>query len=168
LHPIIFQALLRPQTASFNPQGHLLHRTIDDHRRLCRMTLAAQGQKDLNLFVRPPTSSQGDQVLSVYRASISRTVGLVVAPREAASARGQDAPQLRVGKPRNDAKPDDKPSAPASGSVIPPIERRGGLSPVLPVDSRAIGKLARAVPRTHTVVIVNAQAAPFERNRKVE
>ena len=101
--------------------------------------------------------------MSVYRASISRTVGLVVAPYEA-SARGQDAPRLRVGKPRNDAKP----SALAFGSVIPPIEPRGGLFPMLPVASRAIGELARAVPRAHTIVIVRAWATPVERNRKVE
>ena len=102
--------------------------------------------------------------MSVYRASISRTVGLVVAPREAASAGGQDAPQFRVGKPRNDARP----SALASGSMIPPIERCSGLSPVRPVDTRAIGELARAVPRTHTVVVVKAWATPVEYNRKVE
>ena len=120
-------------------------------------------KKDLNLFVRPPTSSQGDQVLSVYRASISRTVGLVVAPYEAVSARGQQAPLFHVGKPRNDAEP----AAPASGSMIPPIERRGGLSP-MPVDSRTIAKLARVAPRTHMVAIVNAWPTPVERNRKVE
>ena len=100
----------------------------------------------------------------MYRASISRTVGLVVAPYEAASARGQDAPLFRVGKPRRDTEP----AAPASGSMIPPIERRGRLSPTLPVDSRTIGKLARAVPRTHMVAIVNAWRAPVDRNRKVE
>jgi hypothetical protein len=128
------------------------------------MTLAAQGQKDLNLFVRPPTSSQGDQVLSVYRASISRTVGLVVAPCEAANARGEDAPRFHVGKPRHDAKP----SALASGSMIPSIERRGGPSPMLPVVSRAIGRLARAVPRIPVGATVNARATPVERNRKGE
>ena len=100
----------------------------------------------------------------MYRASISRTVGLVVAPREAESARGQDAPQFRVGKPRNDTKP----SALAFGSMIPPIERRGGLSPMRPVASRAIGELACAVPRTRTVVVASAWSAPVERNRKVE
>jgi hypothetical protein len=119
-------------------------------------------KKDLNLFVRPPTSSQGDQVLSVYRASISRTVGLVVAPCDAASARYQDAPQFRVGEPRNDATP----SALASGSMIPPIERRRSPLWMLPVDARAIGKLARAVPRTHTVAVVNARVTPVERNRR--
>ena len=102
--------------------------------------------------------------MSVYRASISRTVGLVVAPCEAASARGQDAPEFRVCKPRNDATP----SALAPGSMIPPIQRGGALSPMLSVDARAIGKLARAVPRTHAVVIVNARVTPVERNRKVE
>jgi len=39
---------------------------------------------------------------------------------------------------------------------------------MLSVDARAIGKLARAVPRTHAVVIVNARVTPVERNRKVE
>jgi len=100
----------------------------------------------------------------VYRASNSRTVGLVVAPYEAASARGQDAPRFRVGKPRNDAKP----SALYSRSMIPRIERRGGLSPMRPVASRAIGELAGAVPRTHAIAIVDAWATSVERNRKVE
>jgi hypothetical protein len=104
----------------------------------------------------------------VYRASISRTVGLVVAPYEAASARGQDAPRARVAKPRKDAKPDAKPSALASGSMIPPIERRGGLPPTRPVDARTIGKLARAVPRSHMAAIVSAWPTLVERNRKVE
>jgi len=100
----------------------------------------------------------------VYRASISRTVGLVVAPCEAASARGQNAPRFRVGKPRNDAKP----SALASGSMIPPTERRGVLSPMRSVDSRASGRPAGAVARTHMDALVNACALPVERNGKVE
>jgi hypothetical protein len=101
--------------------------------------------------------------LFVYRASISRTVGLV-APYEAASARGQDAPHVRVGKPRNDAEP----VALASGSMIPPIEQRSGLSPMQPIGSRTIGKLARAVRRIHMITIVNAGPTPAERNRKAE
>ena len=103
--------------------------------------------------------------MCVYRASISRTVGLVVAPCEAANARGEDAPRFHVGKPRHNAKP----SALASGSMIPSIERRGGPSPMLlPVVSRAIGRPARAVPRIPMGAIVNARATPVERNRKGE
>jgi hypothetical protein len=165
LHPIVFQALLRPRTASFNPQDYLLHRTIDDHCRLCTMSSAAHAKKDLNLFVRPPTSSQGDQVLSVYRASISRTVGLVVAPFEAVSARGQDARGFRAATPQKDANR----SILAPGSMIPSVERCGrGRPPMQPMHSRALDKLARAARRTRAVVIVSAGAPSLERSRKEE
>jgi hypothetical protein len=101
----------------------------------------------------------------VYRASISRIVGLVVAPYEAASARGRDAREFRDAMLRNGATP----SAPVPGSMIPPVERRGGPSSTMqPVHSPTRGKLARAVRRTPAFVVVSAGATPIGRIRKVE
>jgi hypothetical protein len=100
----------------------------------------------------------------VYRASISRIVGLVVAPYEAVSARGRDAREFRGAMLRNGATP----SAPVPGSMIPPVERRRGPSAMQPIHSRTLGKLARAMRRTPAFVVVSAGATLVGRIRKVE
>jgi hypothetical protein len=101
----------------------------------------------------------------VYRASISRTVGRVAAPLEAASARGLETRQLRVATPPSDADP----AAPVPGSMILLPERRGGGPfPMQPVHSRTLGKTTRAVRQARAIVVASARATPAERIQKVE
>jgi hypothetical protein len=101
----------------------------------------------------------------VYRASISRTVGLVVAPFEAMSARGQGARGFRAATPQKDANQ----SVLDPGSMIPSVERCGpGRAPMQSIHSRALDKLARAARRTRAAMIVSAGAPSVERDRKEE
>jgi hypothetical protein len=100
----------------------------------------------------------------VYRASISRIIGFVVAPYEAVSARGRDARGFRGATVRNGATP----AAPVPGSMIPPDEGCGAPSAMQPIHSRMVDKLARAVRRTPAFVVVSAGATPAGRMRKME
>jgi hypothetical protein len=101
----------------------------------------------------------------VYRASISRTVGRVVAPFKAASTRGLTARGLRVAAPRSDANL----SVLAPGSMIPPVERRGDGPPSMqPIHSRALGRTTRAVRQARASVVAGAGAMPVEYIRKME
>jgi hypothetical protein len=101
----------------------------------------------------------------VYRASISRIVGLVVAPCQAASARGPDARGFRIATPPCDADP----SAPAPGSMSRPVERRGGGTlPMQQNHARALGKTMRAIRQSRAIDVARARTTLVERICKVE